>query len=96
MDATGQFTENIENLKLGTTYFVRCVGDNGVCLGEGEVEQFTTQGGLNSIQPETQETSFRSRVRNLIERIFGFDNLTDEQLESLKEQNPILSRIISR
>jgi hypothetical protein len=38
---------------------------------------------------------FKSQAKSLVTKIFGLNNLSNEQLETLKEKYPILARIIS-
>lgn len=109
MNAPGSFDANVAELKPGTTYFVRAVADNGVCLGEGEVEQFTTLGlngmlpskskttiNTNSIKTDTQKSLLRTRIGTFLAQIYDWiKNPNYTQLEALKEQYPLLARIIT-
>lgn len=107
VEAAGQFDATVEDLLPGTTYFVRAVADNGICVGEGEVEQFTTLGldgklplnannNIDAIESDTQKSLFRTRIGSFLAQIFDWiKNPNNTQLEALKEHYPIIARIIT-
>lgn len=52
----GTFTSSMENLEVGTTYYVRAYATNGVGTAYGEQQTFTTPGGLPSVETATEVT----------------------------------------
>lgn len=97
MDALGEYYIDVEGLNMDTTYWVRAVGNNGVCEHKGEIKEFKTLGSLKTEPSKTIHDSnnirptFRTKILSYLSKRFNLDEIS---LESLIEQYPVLSRIM--
>ena len=97
MNEPGEYSIDVDGLKMDTTYWVRAVGDNVVCEHKGKIKEFKTLGSLNTGASRSIDTtndfklSFRDQIVSYLIKRFNLDELT---LESIIEQYPLLSRIL--
>jgi hypothetical protein len=96
VSAIGPVNQYAEGLKTGTTYWVRIVADNGVCIGKGEIKEFRTldpRGAKTITSHETRDfkSFFREQIERYLENNHGINQIT---LIELMDKYPIIARIL--
>ena len=95
------FTIEVEGLKSATTYWVRAVGNNGICEHKGEIKEFTTlpaygETMLKERPTVTMKERLQTRIKSLIYNK-GFDILgipEDAPIELIIDSYPMLGRLL--
>jgi len=64
VNATGPLSILVENLDPETTYWLRAVGNNGVCENRGEIKEFKTKSGLLEISDYEAEKETENEKKN--------------------------------
>jgi hypothetical protein len=100
LTAPDPFSIEVEGLTPGTTYWVRAVGNNGICEHRGEVKEFTTLSALEETEYKERPTvamkdRIQTRIKSLIYK--GFDILgipEDAPIELVIDSYPMLGRLL--
>jgi len=99
LNATEQFSIEVEGLNIGTTYWVRSVANNGICESKGEVKEFRTLDGaaLNSEQldetvllEDEDKTGTSSQKSIFVQQIEWLKSLDEPESEYYLQQHPML------
>ena len=98
LDATGEFNIVQDGLTPGTTYWVRSVADNEVCVSKGDVKEFKTLGGMVTEDEQDDETTasatqnFRTEI---IERFINRVTAKNPVLEGIISKSPLFKRFLN-
>ncbi len=100
MNSTGTFEAYVEDLKPGTTYWVRAVADNDVCSGKGEIKEFKTLSSSASTDNQltyAETTSSKLNTKSIRYQLFEWlkKNFDNEAFEKLAENNPKIQQLIT-